>query len=126
MSDVTRILSAIERGDPQVSEQLLPLVYEELRRLAAQRMVHETPGQTIQSTGLVHEAYLRLVDRDQAQRWSRISTATAYRHWACARAWLRTEILGGAPLDLLSFRLTRQPQSQRHRRCSQRSYTGLP
>ena len=69
MSDVTRILSAIEQGDPQASEQLLPLVYQELRRLAAQRMAQENPGQTLQATALVHEAYLRLVGVDQAQSW---------------------------------------------------------
>ena len=60
-SDVTRILSAIEQGDPHAAEQLLPLVYEELRRLAAQRLAQERPGQTLQATALVHEAYLRLV-----------------------------------------------------------------
>src|SRR5277367_2151775 len=69
MPDVTRILSAIEQGDPQVSEQLLPLVYKELRRLAAQKLAHESPGQTLQPTALVHEAYLRLVDVDAAQHW---------------------------------------------------------
>jgi RNA polymerase sigma factor (TIGR02999 family) len=69
MSDVTRILSAIEQGDPQASEQLLPLVYEELRRLATARMSQENPGQTLEATALVHEAYLRLVDREQVQRW---------------------------------------------------------
>jgi RNA polymerase sigma factor (TIGR02999 family) len=69
MSDVTRILSAIERGDPQASEQLLPLVYEELRRLAAQKMVQENPGQTLQPTALVHEAYLRLVGGQESQHW---------------------------------------------------------
>jgi RNA polymerase sigma factor (TIGR02999 family) len=69
MSDVTRILSEIEQGDPQASEQLLPLVYEELRRLAAQKMAEEKPGQTLQATGLVHEAYLRLVDGEQVRRW---------------------------------------------------------
>ena len=62
MSEVTRILSAIEQGDPQAAEQLLPLVYEELRKLAAQRLAHEKPGQTLQATALVHEAYLRLID----------------------------------------------------------------
>jgi RNA polymerase sigma factor (TIGR02999 family) len=61
MSDVTRILSAIEQGDPFASEQLLPLVYSELRNLAAQRLAQEKPGQTLQATALVHEAYLRLV-----------------------------------------------------------------
>src|SRR5947199_3738276 len=61
MNDVTRVLSAIEGGDPQAAEQLLPLVYEELRKLAAQKLAQEAPGQTLQSTALVHEAYLRLV-----------------------------------------------------------------
>jgi RNA polymerase sigma factor (TIGR02999 family) len=70
MSDVTRILSAIEQGDPHAAEQLLPLVYEELRRLAAQKLAQEKPGQTLQSTALVHEAYLRLVDVEQAQHWN--------------------------------------------------------
>ena len=69
MNDVTRILSAIEQGDPQAAEQLLPLVYDELRRLAEQKMARENPGQTLQATALVHEAYLRLVDRDQVQCW---------------------------------------------------------
>src|SRR5207237_9955734 len=69
MSDVTRILSAIEQGDPRAPEQLLPLVYDELRRLAAQRLAQERPGQTLDATGLVHEAYLRLVD-EQAQQWN--------------------------------------------------------
>src|SRR6266403_4133228 len=70
MSEVTRILSAIEHGDPQAAEQLLPLVYDELRQLAAQKMAQETPGQTLQATALVHEAYLRLVDVDRAQHWN--------------------------------------------------------
>ena len=61
MTDATRLLSAIEQGDPQAAEQLLPLVYQELRQLAAQRLAHEKPGQTLQATALVHEAYLRLV-----------------------------------------------------------------
>jgi RNA polymerase sigma factor (TIGR02999 family) len=70
MSDVTRILGAIEQGDPSAAEQLLPLVYEELRKLAAQRLAQEKPGQTLQATALVHEAYLRLVDVEQSQHWS--------------------------------------------------------
>src|SRR5438874_3855816 len=70
MSDVTRVLSAIEGGDPQAAEQLLPLVYQELRQLAAQKLAQEKPGQTLEATALVHEAYLRLVDRDQAQHWN--------------------------------------------------------
>jgi RNA polymerase sigma factor (TIGR02999 family) len=70
MSDVTRILNAIEQGDPHAAEQLLPLVYEELRQLAAQRMAQEKPGQTLEATALVHEAYLRLVGSDQAPHWN--------------------------------------------------------
>jgi RNA polymerase sigma factor (TIGR02999 family) len=69
MTDVTRILSAIEQGDPHAAEQLMPLVYEVLRQLAAQKMAQEKPGQTLQATALVHEAYLRLVDVDKAQHW---------------------------------------------------------
>jgi RNA polymerase sigma factor (TIGR02999 family) len=70
MKDVTRILSAIEQGDAHAAEHLLPVVYEELRKLAAQKLVQEKPGQTLQATALVHEAYLRLVDADQAQHWN--------------------------------------------------------
>jgi RNA polymerase sigma factor (TIGR02999 family) len=70
MSEVTRILSAIEQGDPHAAGQLLPLVYEELRQLAAQELAHEPPGRTLQATALVHEAYLRLVDVAQAQEWT--------------------------------------------------------
>jgi len=70
MSDVTRILSAIEQGDPSASDQLLPLVYDELRQLAAQRLSQEKPGQTLQATALVHEAYLRLVNVDKVQHWN--------------------------------------------------------
>jgi RNA polymerase sigma factor (TIGR02999 family) len=70
MSEVTHILSAIEQGDPHAAEQLLPLVYGELRRLAAHKMAQEAPGQTLQATALVHEAYLRLVDVDKAQHWN--------------------------------------------------------
>jgi RNA polymerase sigma factor (TIGR02999 family) len=70
MTEVTSILHAIEQGDPRAAEQLLPLVYEDLRRLAAQRLAQEKPGQTLQATALVHEAYLRLVDVEKAQRWN--------------------------------------------------------
>jgi RNA polymerase sigma factor (TIGR02999 family) len=191
MTEVTRVLSALELGDPAAAEQLLPLVYDELRRLAAQKLAHERPGQTLQETALVHEAYVRLVgDGDAAageQRWQSrghffaaaaeamrrilidrarekraqkrggglnrldidsvdlatqaspdqllafddalaklartdpaaarlvelryfaglavdeagkalgMSTATAYRHWKYARAWLHSELLGAAP-----------------------------
>jgi RNA polymerase sigma factor (TIGR02999 family) len=70
MSEVTRIITAIERGDPHAAEQLLPLVYDELRKLAAQRLAQEKPGQTLEATALVHEAYLRLVDVKEAQQWN--------------------------------------------------------
>src|SRR5262245_24532642 len=70
MSDVTRILSQIDSGDPSAAEKLLPLVYEELRKLAAARLAQEKPGQTLQATALVHEAYLRLVDGDEAQHFN--------------------------------------------------------
>jgi RNA polymerase sigma factor (TIGR02999 family) len=70
MSDVTHLLFAIERGDPHAAEELLPLVYEELRKLAAQRLAHEKPGQTLQATALVHEAYVRLIGTHRAQHWN--------------------------------------------------------
>jgi RNA polymerase sigma factor (TIGR02999 family) len=70
MPDVTQILSRIETGDPTATEQLLPLIYDELRKLAAHRLTQEKPGQTLQATALVHEAYLRLVDGEQAQHWN--------------------------------------------------------
>src|SRR5262249_28808351 len=70
MNDLTRILSAIEQGDPHAAAQLLPLVYDELRKLAAQKLALEKQGQTLQATALVHEAYLRLVDADKAQSWN--------------------------------------------------------
>ena len=91
MSDVTRILSAIEQGDSQAAEKLLPLVYDELRKLAAAKMAQEKPGQTLQATALVHEAYVRLVDVEQAQHWdSRVSVAV--RNWTTVAA--RTEPAG--------------------------------
>src|SRR5437588_336550 len=85
MSDVTRILSAIEQGDPHASEQLLPLVYNELRELAAQKLAQEKPGQTLQATALVHDAYVRLVDVEKAQHWNSrghffAAAAEAMRH----------------------------------------------
>jgi RNA polymerase sigma factor (TIGR02999 family) len=70
MSDVTRVLSAIDQGDPRAAEELLPLVYNELRQLAVARLAEEKPGQTLQATALVHEAYLRLVDVDNVDQWN--------------------------------------------------------
>lgn len=85
MSDVTRILTAIERGNPSAAEQLLPLVYDELRCLAAQKLAQETPGQTLQPTALVHEAYLRLVGISQEQHWN----SRGHFFAACAEAMRR-------------------------------------
>lgn len=70
MTEVTRILDLIQQGDPHAAEELLPLVYDELRKLAAQRLAREMPGHTLQATALVHEAYLRLVDADKAEHWN--------------------------------------------------------
>jgi RNA polymerase sigma factor (TIGR02999 family) len=85
MSEVTRILSAIEQGDPHAAGQLLPLVYDELRKLAAQKLTQEKPGQTLQATALVHEAYLRLVDVEQAQHFN----GKGHFFAACAEAMRR-------------------------------------
>src|SRR6516162_2108917 len=71
MAEVTQILNAIEQGDAHAAEHLLPLVYDELRKLAAQRLAQEKPGHTLQATALVHDAYLRLVDVEKAQHWNR-------------------------------------------------------
>jgi RNA polymerase sigma factor (TIGR02999 family) len=87
MGEVTRILSAIEQGEPQASEQLLPLVYDELRRLAAEKMAAEKPGQTLQATALVHEAYLRLVGAEEAPHWD------GRRHFFAAAAEAMRRIL---------------------------------
>src|SRR4249920_2901170 len=121
MNEVTQILHAIAQGDPGAASQLLPLVYDELRQLAAQKLAQETPGQTLQPTGLVHEAFLRLVGDqkfesqghffaaaaqivqlhffaglsiEQAAEALGVSRATAYRQWSFARAWLRCAIGG--------------------------------
>ncbi len=87
MTDITRILAAIEEGDPRAPEQLLPLVYDELRRLAAEKLAHEQPGQTLQATALVHEAYLRLLGGNQTQDWD------GRRHFFAAAAEAMRRIL---------------------------------
>ena len=87
MKDVTQVLSAIEQGDPHAAEQLLPLVYDELRRLAVERMAREKPGQTLQPTALVHEAYLRLVGGEPTQGWD------GRRHFLAAAAEAMRRIL---------------------------------
>ena len=100
MNDVTRLLSAIEQGDPSAAGQLLPLVYDELRRLAAQRLAQEKPGQTLQATALVHEAYLRLVDADGARHWNSrghffAAAAEAMRRILIERARRRRAVVHG-------------------------------
>jgi RNA polymerase sigma factor (TIGR02999 family) len=87
MADVTQILSQIEQGDPSAAEQLLPLVYDELRRLAAAKMAQEKPGQTLQATALVHDAYVRLVDGHAAMHWD------SRRHFFAAAAESMRRIL---------------------------------
>ena len=99
MPDVTQILNALDQGDPHAAEQLLPLVYEELRKLAAQKLAHEKPGQTLEATALVHEAYLRLVDADKASHW------TSRGHFFAAAAEAMRRIL----IDR-----ARQKRSRRH------------
>jgi RNA polymerase sigma factor (TIGR02999 family) len=100
MSEVTRILSAIHQGDPQAAEQLLPLIYDELRKLAAQKLAQEKPGQTLQATALVHEAYLRLVNADSEQSWNGrghffAAAAEAMRRILVEQARRRTAIKRG-------------------------------
>jgi RNA polymerase sigma factor (TIGR02999 family) len=100
MSEVTNILSALEKGDRHAAEELLPLVYDELRRLAAHKLAHETPGQTLQPTALVHEAYLRLVDNANIQRWDNCghffaAAAEAMRRILVERARHRSSLKAG-------------------------------
>jgi RNA polymerase sigma factor (TIGR02999 family) len=87
MDDVTQILASIEQGDGRAADRLLPVVYDELRRLAAQQLSHERPGQTLQATALVHEAYLRLVDAEKARHWK------SRRHFFAAAAEAMRRIL---------------------------------
>jgi len=100
MSDVTGLLAAIEQGDPSAAEQLLPLIYHELRQLAAQKLAHEQPGQTLQPTALVHEAYLRLLGDGEARRWDQrghffAAAATAMRRILIERARHKRRLVHG-------------------------------
>src|SRR5512144_1405298 len=98
MSDLTQILSAVEQGDPHAAEQLLPLVYDELRKLASHKMAQEAPGQTLQATGLVHEAYVRLVDVEKAQHWN------SRGHFFAAAAEAMRRILIDRAREKLAFK----------------------
>ena len=96
MSEVSRILSALDQGDPQAASQLLPLVYDELRQLAAQKLAHETPGQTLQPTALVHEAYLRLVASPQGERQEEPSWDSRGHFFAAAAEAMRRILVESA------------------------------
>jgi RNA polymerase sigma factor (TIGR02999 family) len=127
MSDVTRILSAIDHGEPHAAEQLLPLVYEELRKLAAQKLIHEKPGQTLDATALVHEAYLRLVARGEAsaareqpqeQRWDNrghffAAAAEAMRRILVERARSKATLKRGGSVQRLDLNQIELPADQR-------------
>jgi RNA polymerase sigma factor (TIGR02999 family) len=114
MSDVTRILSLIEQGNAQAAEQLLPLLYDELRRLAAAKLASEKPGQTLQATALVHEAYLRLVGSDNAQQWSSrghffAAAAESMRRILVENARRKNRLKHGGDLDRVEVELTELP-----------------
>jgi RNA polymerase sigma factor (TIGR02999 family) len=118
VSDVTRILSQIEQGDTAASEQLLPLVYDELRKLAAAKLAQENPGQTLQATALVHEAYIRLVDVEKAKRWHNrghffVAAAEAMRRILIENARRKRSRKGGGSftrVDLDEANLTINPE----------------
>jgi len=119
MSDVTRILSQIESGDPAAAEQLLPLVYEELRKLAATRLAQEKSGQTLQATALVHEAYLKLVDTDKAQHWNSrghffAAAAEAMRRILINRARDKHRLKRGGDRQRVHFDLLTDPATAPH------------
>jgi RNA polymerase sigma factor (TIGR02999 family) len=108
MNDVTVILSAIEQGDPHAADRLLPLVYDELRKLAAAKLAHENPGQTLQATALVHEAYLRLVDTEKVQHWNSrghffIAAAESMRRILIETARRKQQVGRGGDRQRISF-----------------------
>src|SRR6266851_1240897 len=118
MTEVTRILSAIEQGDPHAAEQLLPLVYDELRKLAARKLGHEKPGQTLQATALVHEAYLRLVASGDANGMvSGEASAPRTRHWKSSRHFFAAaaEAMRHILVDRASRKLSRKRGGDRAR-----------
>src|SRR5436190_11792684 len=119
MSDVTQILNAIEHGDPRAADQLLPLVYEELRKLAAQRLAQEKPGQTLQATALVHEAYLRLVGDADAQPWNSrghffAAAAEAMRRILIEQARHKRSAKGGGQRQRVELHEEQLAASSRH------------
>ena len=116
MSDVIQILSQIESGDPKAAEQLFPLVYDELRKLAAAKLAQEKPGQTLQATALVHEAYIRLVDKEQTQHWNSrghffAAAAEAMRRILVEQARRKDRIRHGGEFQRLALDEYVSPQS---------------
>ena len=116
MSHVTRILAQIEQGDPTAADQLLPLVYDELRGLAAARLAHEKPGQTLQATALVHEAYVRLVGEDRQQPWRGGGSSSRQPPRQCVGSWSKTHggrrVTSGAAIssgEIVNFSGSRPP-----------------
>jgi RNA polymerase sigma factor (TIGR02999 family) len=114
MSNISRVLSAIEPGDSKAAEQLLPLVYDELRKLAAQWLAHERPGQTLQATALVHEAYLRLLGPDQGHSWDGrghffAAAAEAMRRILIESARRKMRMKHGGDLERVEIELTKLP-----------------
>lgn len=114
MSDISTILSNIENGDPSAAEQLLPLVYDELRRLAAARLAHEKPGHTLQATALVHEAYLRLVGQVEQQQWDNsrhffAAAAESMRRILIERARQKRSLKHGGNLQQVELEPTIEP-----------------
>jgi len=114
MNEVTRLLRAIEQGDPHAPEQLLPLVYDELRKLAAEKMAQEKPGQTLQATALVHEAYLRLADGGQAAAWNSrghffAAAAEAMRRILIESARRKKRLKHGGDLERVHVEMTELP-----------------
>ena len=118
MTDVTQILNQIEDGDPSAAEKLLPLVYKELRLLAANRLANEKPGQTLQATALVHEAYVRLVDVDKAQNWNSrghffSSAAEAMRRILVENARRKQSVRHGGAMQRLDAEMDQLPGSKK-------------
>src|SRR5262249_53992140 len=114
MNEVTEILLAIEQGDPKAAEELLPLVYDELRKLAARKLAQEKPGQTLQATALVHEAYLRLVGADHVQSWDNrghffAAAAEAMRRILIESARRKMRVKHGGGLDRVEIELGTLP-----------------
>jgi RNA polymerase sigma factor (TIGR02999 family) len=119
MADVTQILNAIEQGDPLAAEQLLPLVYAELRKLATQKLAGEKPGQTLQATALVHEAYLRLVNVEKVQNWNNrghffAAAAEAMRRILVDSARRKKRTKHGGDRDRVEIELAKLPTGQTH------------